>query len=110
MDTLPFPLPRRGVATAVELKIDIESTTAKLRRRGGFRPKLETVHHLHDIDAWRAALAMVQHYGPHALQRALAQIDHLRKAGDVIGATTWALIADAVVELTRGRRNDEPLN
>ena len=66
--------------------------------------------HLHDIDAWRAALGMVQHYGPHALQRALARIDGLRKSGDEIGATTWALIAEAVMELTRDRRHDEPLN
>ena len=66
--------------------------------------------HVHDIEAWRAALAMVQHFGPHALQRALAQIDELRKAGDMIGTTTWALIADAIIELTRGRRDDEPLN
>ena len=66
--------------------------------------------HVNDIEAWRAALAMVQHFGPHALQRALAQIDELRKAEDMIGTTTWALIADAIVELTRGRRDDEPLN
>ena len=66
--------------------------------------------HVHDIEALRAALAMVQHYGPHALQRALAQIDELRKTGDVIGATTWAFIADAIIELTRDRRHDEPIN
>ena len=68
------------------------------------------MQHLHDIDAWRAALGMVQHYGPHALQRALARIDGLRKSGDEIGATTWALIAEAIMELTRDRRHDEPLN
>jgi hypothetical protein len=66
--------------------------------------------HVHDIEAWRAALAMVQHYGPHALLRALAQIDELRKTGDVIGVTAWALISDAIIELTRDRRHDEPLN
>jgi len=66
--------------------------------------------HLHDIEAWRAASTMVQHFGPHALQRALTQIDKLRAIGDVIGAITWALIADAIIELTRRRRDDEPLN
>ena len=66
--------------------------------------------HMHDIDAWRAALGMIQQYGPHALQRALAHIDNLRKAGDVIGVVAWALIADAIAELSRARRNDEPLN
>ena len=66
--------------------------------------------HPHDLAALRAALAMVQHYGPHALKRALAQIDELRSAGDVIGATTWALIADNIIELVRERRHDEPLN
>ena len=57
--------------------------------------------HLHDLEALRAALAMVQHYGPYALKRALVQIDELRSAGDVIGATTWALIADNIIELIR---------
>ena len=66
--------------------------------------------HLHDLEALRAALAMVQHCGPYALKRALSQIDELRSAGDVIGATTWALIADNIIELVRERRHDEPLN
>ena len=72
--------------------------------------KLETMLHPHDIEAWRAALATVQQFGPHALRRALTQIDELRKVGDVIGATTWAIIADAIIELSRHRRDDEPLN
>jgi hypothetical protein len=66
--------------------------------------------HPHDIEAWRAAWAMVEHFGPHALRRALTQIDELRMVGDVIGATTWAIIADAIIELSRQRRDDEPLN
>ena len=66
--------------------------------------------HLHNIDALRAALTLIPQYGPHALQRALAQIDHLREARDVMGATLWATIADAIVEVTRGRRDGEPLN
>ena len=66
--------------------------------------------HLHNLEALRAALTMVQHYGPYALKRALAQIDELRSAGDVIGATAWALIADNIIELIRERRHDEPLN
>jgi hypothetical protein len=66
--------------------------------------------HLHDIEQWRAASTMVQHFGPHALRRALARIDELRAVGDVIGVMTWALIADIIIELTRGRRDDEPLN
>ena len=51
--------------------------------------------HPHDIEVWRAALAMIQHFGPQALRRALTQIDELRKVGDVIGTATWAIIADA---------------
>ena len=66
--------------------------------------------HLHDIDAWHAALGMVQHHGPHALLRALAHIDGLRKSGDEIGATTWAIIAYAIIVLTRDRRHDESVN
>jgi len=64
----------------------------------------------HDMEAWRAALAMLHHFGPQALRRALAQIDQLRGVGDTIGAITWAVIADAIIELTRERRDDEPLN
>jgi hypothetical protein len=66
--------------------------------------------HLHDIEAWRAASTMVQHFGPHALRRALARLDELRAVGDLIGVTTWALVVDAIVEVTRRRRDDEPIN
>jgi hypothetical protein len=66
--------------------------------------------HFHDMEAWRAALAMVHHFGPQALRRALGRIDQLRMVGDTIGTVTWALIADAIIELTRDRRDDEPLN
>jgi hypothetical protein len=68
------------------------------------------MHHLHDIEAWRAGFMMVHHFGPHALRRALTRIDELRAVGDVIGVKTWALIADVIVELTRKREHDEPLN
>ena len=66
--------------------------------------------HLADIDAWRAALVMVQHYGPHAAHRAHAHVDELRLAGDAIGVTVWGMIARAVDELIRDRRDGEPLN
>ena len=66
--------------------------------------------HPHDIEAWRGALAMLHHFGPYALRRALAQLDQVRMVGDAIGAVTWALIADAIIEVTRDRRDDEPLN
>jgi hypothetical protein len=65
---------------------------------------------MNDTDAWRAALGMVQHYGPHALQRAFDRIDGMKKSGDEIGATAWALIAEAIMELTRDRRHDESVN
>jgi hypothetical protein len=79
------------------------ATARKARWRGGEL-------NMHDIDAWRAALGMIQHYGPHALKRALAHTDKLRKAEDLIGVVAWTLIADAIAELSRDRRNDEPLN
>jgi hypothetical protein len=66
--------------------------------------------HPHDIEAWRAALTMVHHFGPYALRRALAKIDELRAAGDIVGAVTWAIIADTIIELSRNRWDDEPLN
>jgi hypothetical protein len=78
--------------------------------------------HVHDIDVLRAALAMIQHHGPYALQRALARpyalqralalahIDNFWKAEDMIGVFAWTFIADAIKELRRVRRNDEPLN
>ena len=68
------------------------------------------MHHLHDIEAWRAGFMMVHHFGPHALRRALARIDEYRAVGDVIGAKTWALIADVIIELTREREHNGPLN
>jgi hypothetical protein len=66
--------------------------------------------HTHDVDAWRAALAMVQHYGPYALQRANAHLDDLRHAGDAVGVAVWAMIAAAIRDLTRDRQENEPLN
>jgi hypothetical protein len=53
---------------------------------------------------------MIQHFGPQALRRALTQIDELRRVGDAVGATTWAIIADAIIEVSRHRRDEEPLN
>ena len=55
-------------------------------------------------------LAIVHHLDAHALRRALTRIDELRAVGDVIGVKTWALIADVIIELTREREHDEPLN
>jgi hypothetical protein len=72
--------------------------------------KAETMLHLHDIEAWRAGSTMVHHFGPHALRLALTRIDDFRAVGDVVGAKTWALIADVIIELTREREHDEPLN
>jgi hypothetical protein len=66
--------------------------------------------HVHDVDVLRAALAMIQHHGTNALQRSLAHIDNFRNAGDMIGVFAWTLIADAIEEVRRVRRNDEPLN
>ena len=66
--------------------------------------------HVHDIDVLRAALAMIQHHGPYALQRAMTHIDNFWKAEDMIGLFAWTFIADAIKELRRVRRNDEPLN
>jgi hypothetical protein len=49
--------------------------------------------HLHDIDPWRAALLMVQHYVSHdvshALQRAVAHVAQLQRAGDTVAAASW---------------------
>ena len=66
--------------------------------------------HLHHIQAWRAGFTMVHHFGPHALRRALTRLDEFRAVGDVIGAKTWALIADVIIELTREREHNGPLN
>ena len=66
--------------------------------------------HLHDVEAWRVGFTMVHHFGPHALRRALMQIDEFRAVGDLIGARTWALIADVIIELTREPEHNEPLN
>jgi hypothetical protein len=43
-------------------------------------------------------------------RRPVLHLRRLRPHGGLIGATTWALIADAIIELTRHRRDGEPLN
>jgi hypothetical protein len=65
---------------------------------------------MHDPDAWRAALAMVQQHGPYALQRAHAHLDELRRAGDSVGVAAWVMIAGAVRDLVRDRRGSDLLN
>jgi hypothetical protein len=101
--------PCRPGALQSSLASEVQRWKALPGRRG-FSFEAGDMLHMHDIDAWRAALGMIQYYGPLALQRALAHIDNLRMAGDVIGVVAWARIADAVAELNRARRNDEPLN
>jgi hypothetical protein len=66
--------------------------------------------HLHDIDAWRAALLMVQHYVSHALQRAVAHVAELQRAGDTVAAALVANAINAITEWSRGRRGSDPLN
>jgi hypothetical protein len=78
--------------------------------RGAANPPHSTMFHVHDIDTWRAAIAMVQHYGPHALERAHSHLDDLRRAGNAIGVAVWGTIVRAIAELTRARRDGEPLN
>jgi len=65
---------------------------------------------MHDADAWRAALAMVQQHGPYALQRAHAHLDQLRRTGDFVGVAVWVMIAGAIGDLVRDRQGNDPLN
>jgi hypothetical protein len=59
--------------------------------------------HMHDSDVGAVVL---DHPKRRALQRAVARIHGLRKSGDKIGATTWALITDTMMELTRDRHDE----
>ena len=63
-----------------------------------------------DIDAWRAAKAMIDRDGDEAeIQAAMRADDHLA-SGDMAGRFTWLLIVGAIRDLQRGRKPDKPVN
>jgi hypothetical protein len=63
-----------------------------------------------DLDIYRAAKSLLDRYGKDAPERARGRATELLDAGDSYGAAIWRQILKAVEELTRARRDDEPVN
>ena len=65
---------------------------------------------IEDPDVWRAAKLLIDRDGKRAALRAVQRADHLMDEGDFDGVAVWRQIGEAVEELTRGPREDEPVN
>jgi hypothetical protein len=63
-----------------------------------------------DPDIFRGAKLLMDPHGDDAPIGAATRTDVLLDEGDVDGAVTWRRILEAIDELQRGRRDDEPLN
>jgi hypothetical protein len=63
-----------------------------------------------DPDIFHAAKLLIDQHGADAPVRAAQRADELLEEGDVEGSRVWRRILEAIEELTRGRREGEPLN
>jgi len=61
-------------------------------------------------DIFRAAQLVIEQHGDDAPIRAARRADELLDEGGLDGVAVWQRILEAIEELTRGRRQDEPLN
>jgi hypothetical protein len=62
-----------------------------------------------DLDAYRMAKFLIERHPDDAFARAERRAKRLLKE-DADGSARWRRIAEAIDEMTRGRRDDEPLN
>ena len=58
---------------------------------------------LSELDIWRAAAAMVKHFGDGAALEAAQRADRLLDEGDTVGLAVWLRIARAIEELQRDK-------
>jgi hypothetical protein len=63
-----------------------------------------------DPDIFRAAQLLVQRHGDDAATRAARRADELEDEGDIDASLIWRHIIEAIEDLTRSRRDGEPLN
>ena len=63
-----------------------------------------------DPDIFHAAMLLIEQHGDDAAIRAVQRVDTLAEEGDLDGAIVWRRILEAIGELTRTRRDGEPLN
>jgi hypothetical protein len=63
-----------------------------------------------DPDIFRAAKLLIDQHGGDAAIRAAQRVDNLADEGDLEGAVVQRRILEAIDELTRGRREGEPLD
>ena len=61
---------------------------------------------LSDLDTWRAAQAMVKHYGDGAATEAAMRADEFLDQGILEGKRLWIRIMQAIEELQRERPKD----
>jgi len=65
---------------------------------------------INDPDIFRAAKLLIDKHGNDAAIRAAQRADGLLNGGDMEGSAVWRRISEAIVELTRGRREGEAVN
>ncbi len=63
-----------------------------------------------DPDIFRAAKLVIDQHGSDAPIRAAQRCDELAELGDLDGVAVWRKILEAIDELTRARKDGEPLN
>jgi hypothetical protein len=63
-----------------------------------------------DLDILRCAQILIKRYGDGAALEAAVRVDEMLDRGDSDGARVWRQIVDAIEEIQRDRRPDEPLN
>ena len=63
-----------------------------------------------DLDIYHAAKLLLDRFKEGAAERAKCRASELRDEGDTEGAAVWWQILSAVEELTRAKRDDEPVN
>ena len=54
---------------------------------------------VNDDDVWRSAKLYIQLHGERAKAEAAIRSNELRETGDIEGATVWACVTNAIIEL-----------
>ena len=57
---------------------------------------------IQEIDLWRCAYLLLQHYGDQAETEAATRAERLQNAGDQEGASVWRRIRQAIEDLKPG--------
>jgi hypothetical protein len=63
-----------------------------------------------DPDIFRTAQLLLQRHGDDAAIRAARRADELEDEGNINASLVWRNVIEAIDDLTRGRKDGEPLN